>query len=148
LEKSNAKINIPDYFQIYPSLSPDGKYLFFNRHFQVAGVWTMDIYWVSTHILDTLKKIAMPTGLVNRTIDQKIKLYPNPTKGQITLTLGTSQNHESRVEIYNLMGTQVFSKVFYNSSSETIDLTGNPTGIYIVKVIVDGVCYEEKIVKE
>jgi Tol biopolymer transport system component len=61
LEKSKAKINIPDYFQIYPTLSPDGKYLFFNRHFQVAGVWTMDIYWVSTHIIETLRGIALPT---------------------------------------------------------------------------------------
>jgi uncharacterized protein (TIGR02145 family) len=148
LEKSHAKINISDYFQIYPALSPDGKYLFFNRHFQVAGVWTMDIYWVSTHILDTLKKIALPTGLVNKTIEQHVKLYPNPTKGLITLNLGTNQNHKSLVEIYNLQGTLVFSKILHNTTSATIDLMRNAAGIYVVKVIADGVSYEEKIIKE
>jgi hypothetical protein len=145
LEKSKAKINNSNYFQIYPSLSPDGKYLFFNRHFQVADVWTMDIYWVSTHILDTLKKIAMPAGLVHKTNDEKVILYPNPTKGPITLSLGTSQNQEALIEIYNLLGTKIFSKTYQNTTSTTIDLTGNTKGIYMVKVIADGNIYNEKI---
>jgi uncharacterized protein (TIGR02145 family) len=145
MNRSGVQININYVQQMCPSLSPDGKYLFFARH---STLTDMDIYWVSTNIIDTLKKIAMPATLVNQTIDKKVKLFPNPTNGQITLSLGKSQNHESLVVVYNLQGAQVFSKTFQNTPSATIDLTGHPTGIYMVKVIADGVSYEEKILKE
>jgi uncharacterized protein (TIGR02145 family) len=146
MDRSGAGINILN--QISPLLSPDGKYLFFNRHtgFPITNI--ADIYWVSTSIIDTLKKIAMPTVSVNQTFEQNVKLYPNPTNGPITLSLGTSQNREALVEIYNLQGSQVFSKTFQNTTTVTIDLTGNSAGIYVVKVIADGVCFEEKILKE
>lgn len=40
-------------FNFSPYLSPDGKYLFFSRRYE----WdSMDIYWVSTSIIDDLKK--------------------------------------------------------------------------------------------
>jgi Tol biopolymer transport system component len=50
MDKSGTNINVIN--QNSPSLSPDGKYLFFNRHDQDSA----DIYWVSTSIIDTLKK--------------------------------------------------------------------------------------------
>jgi len=37
-----------------PSVSPDGKYLFFHRRTQNKG----DIYWVSTKIIDRLKEVV------------------------------------------------------------------------------------------
>jgi Tol biopolymer transport system component len=146
MEKSGAKINIAKSFQDYPSISPDGKFLFFRRANNDFS--KSDIYWVSTSVIDTLKKIAMPTVSVKKSIEQKAMLYPNPTKGLIAISLGTSQSHESLVEIHNLQGTQVFSITFQNTTSATIDLTGNAAGIYVVKVISDETCYEEKIVKE
>lgn len=55
MDKTGAFINILN--QADPSLSPDGKYLFFNRH---AGNPTniMDIYWVSTKVIDDIKKVV------------------------------------------------------------------------------------------
>jgi uncharacterized protein (TIGR02145 family) len=142
MDKSGTKINVIN--QNSPSLSPDGKYLFFNRHDQDSA----DIYWVSTSIIDTLKKNAIPTGLINKTIDEKVKLYPNPISGQFTISFGPNPVEESHVTISNLQGMQVFSKIFKNVASDTIDLTGHPTGIYMVKVVTDGVSYEKKILKE
>jgi hypothetical protein len=81
-------------------------------------------------------------------IPKESMLYPNPTNGHITLSFGTPQSRESFVEIYNLQGAQVFSKTYQNTTSATIDLTGNPAGVYVVKVIADGVCYEEKVLKD
>jgi N-acetylneuraminic acid mutarotase len=81
-------------------------------------------------------------------IPKESMLYPNPTNGTITLSFRASQNHEALVEIYNLQGSQVFSKTFQNTTSATIDLTGNPKGIYMIKVIAGEKCYDEKILKE
>jgi Tol biopolymer transport system component len=144
MEKNGAGINISG--EISPSLSPDGKYLFFARH-NAAGK-TSDIYWVSTSIIDTLRKIAMPTVSVKNTILQGVKLYPNPTSGQFTISFGSNPIEEALVTISNLQGTDLFTNTIENTSSATIDLTGHPTGIYLVKVIADGACYVEKICLE
>ena len=146
MEINGAGINVSSQHQAYPSLSPDGRFLFFTRHTASGDI--EDIYWISTSIIDTLKKIAMPTTLVNQVIDKKVMLYPNPTNGHITLSLGTSQSRESFVEISNIQGKLVFTKTFQNTSSATIDLTGNSAGIYIVKVIAGESYYEEKICLE
>ena len=45
---------------------------------------------------------------------------------------------KAKVEMHNLQGTRIFSKTFQNTHSATIDLTGKPAGIYVVKVIADG----------
>jgi len=135
-------INTTDW-EFGPYVSPDNKYLFFSRSTASAT------YWVKLgNMIDSLKMIAIPAGLNNDYKPIPYKIFPNPTTGHITLSLGTSQNNESLVEIYNLQGTKVFSKTFQNTTSATIDLTGHPAGIYLVKVIADGVSYEEKIVKE
>jgi hypothetical protein len=55
LEKSGAKININGFSQVIPALSPDNKYLFFCRHNGTFPFY-MKIYWVSTSIIDDLKK--------------------------------------------------------------------------------------------
>jgi Tol biopolymer transport system component len=39
-----------------PSLSPDGRFLFFVRYNRLHGGETRDIYWVSTKIIDDIKK--------------------------------------------------------------------------------------------
>jgi Tol biopolymer transport system component len=145
MNRSGAEINVLS--QTSPSLSPDGKYLFFNRHDNPASGDIADIFWVSTNIIDTLKKIAMPTVSVKTTIEQNVALYPNPTKGIIAVSLGTTVK-TAYLEVYNPLGILVFSKTIQSTTSATIDLTGISKGMYLVKVIADGKFYEEKIVKK
>lgn len=46
-------------FDNYPSVSPDGKYLFFTRRDEWRASEDSDIYWVSARIIDRLRKIAL-----------------------------------------------------------------------------------------
>lgn len=48
-------------FDIYPSLSPDGKYLFFTRRTEWVAKEDSDIYWVSATIIDRLRRVALAT---------------------------------------------------------------------------------------
>jgi Tol biopolymer transport system component len=50
-----SKIN-SELRDICPVLSPDGKYLFFTRNWQENGKQYGDIYWVSTKVIDDIKK--------------------------------------------------------------------------------------------
>lgn len=106
-----------------------------------------DIYWVSTHILDTLKKIAMQNVSVNKIVEQKVMFYPNPTTGLVYISFGTSVM-QATIEITNLQGTLLASDIFHNTTTATIDLTGFSNGIYFIKALIKGVSYEEKIIKE
>lgn len=53
MDESGIKINIGTY-QNSPSLSHDGKYLFFNSH-NSDDERLSDIYWVSTEVIDSLR---------------------------------------------------------------------------------------------
>ena len=114
--------------------------MFFTRLSSGTG----NVYWVSTDFIDSLK---MQTKIAATKVSD-INIYPSPTISQVSISFGKMMELKSNIEIYNLQGTQVFSKTFHNTTSATIDLTGNTTGIYVVKVIADGVSYEEKILKE
>jgi len=145
MEKSGAKINLANYSQVSPSLSPDGKYLFFSRHNEAGEPF--DIYWVSTSVIDTLKKIAMPAASIKNAIKQSIRLYPNPSTGQFTLIFGTAPLKHANAEIYNTEGKRILTKAIREATNTVIDLTGYAKGFYLVKVVTDGVSYENKIFK-
>jgi hypothetical protein len=71
MDRSGADINILN--QDSPTLSPDGKYLFFRPHTGYPYTNISDIYWVSTHILDTLKKVAFAPKLNRQIPNMNIK---------------------------------------------------------------------------
>jgi uncharacterized protein (TIGR02145 family) len=117
----------------------------------------LDYTYTSVFRDDTIDKMGglsirclkdLSTGINNLIKDDQIVIFPNPSAGLVNLSFGLIAAQKAMVEIHNLQGTQVFSKTFQNTTSATIDLKGHPTGIYMVKVIADGVSYEEKIVKE
>lgn len=80
MELSGAQINLSKKHQVSPSLSPDGKYLFFTRHSTPSTSMTMDIYWASTSIISKLKttffapKVANELANVTITTDSTLLL--------------------------------------------------------------------------
>lgn len=56
MNSCGAKVNNTTAHHSNPSLSPDGKYLFFRRH---EADTVMDVYWVSAKIIDKLRTKAM-----------------------------------------------------------------------------------------
>lgn len=64
-----------------------------------------------------------------------VKAYPNPGNGLFTLSI--PKGHPCEVFVYNLEGKMVLSKKT-NLEQETIDITQEPNGVYLVKVIQTG----------
>ena len=67
-----------------------------------------------------------------------VKIYPNPTLGQLNITLSSIPLQNAIIEIYNAEGRSILSKVVGNTSCTIIDLTGNPKGLYFIKLLADG----------
>lgn len=76
----------------------------------------------------------------------KIKTYPNPSAGIFNLALENSEN--ASLMIYDLSGKLVLNKKVY-SSLETVDLSNEPNGTYLVLVVDEatGLKKQSKVVK-
>lgn len=82
-------------------------------------------------------------GLAENNLDG-VSVYPNPTEGLITVT--NTNNFDNTITVYDVAGNLVLSKEA--SSTTTIDLSANGTGVYIVKVNNEnGIAVERVIVK-
>ncbi|MBX2827161.1 MAG: T9SS type A sorting domain-containing protein [Flavobacteriaceae bacterium] len=69
---------------------------------------------------------------------RELALFPNPSSG--IFNLGFVKEHRTvNVSIHNIIGQQVQNVEFNNFGKEvSIDLSAQPTGIYLVNVIADG----------
>lgn len=66
-----------------------------------------------------------------------INVYPNPSNGQFTLRSSVGSGQCS-VEVYNMLGEKVYSNYQITKlSNYQIDLSSQPNGVYLYKVISD-----------
>ena len=77
----------------------------------------------------------------NITLDG-ISVYPNPSEGVVTIE--NTNNDQSVVEVFNVSGRKVLVKDI--TSTSTIDLSGNGTGVYVVKVSNENGSMVERVV--
>ena len=68
----------------------------------------------------------------------KVQLYPNPTEGMVTLEISGNHSSEVEVVVMNILGKEVLKKDFHTTELLQIDMSEHVSGMYIVKLIVDG----------
>jgi hypothetical protein len=124
-----------------PRVTADGKYLFFTR--EIRGN-TMDIFWVSSGIIDSLKNKVLSSG--HPSDEQNIQIFPNPVNTKINILFGTSSYNTATVRVTNMEGRTIRLETYANHPAVTIDFSGNPKGIYILSINVDGKILYKKIV--
>ena len=76
---------------------------------------------------------------------QVVSVFPNPSHGKFTVTVGNRSINA--IEIYNMMGTTVFSTSdIIPLSTKEINLYGIPNGIYFMNIYDGEKIYTQKIV--
>jgi hypothetical protein len=84
--------------------------------------------------IDITKEIENPSFVIHNP-EQSIFLYPNPTRGSITLKLVVEDRGMNEITIYNLEGRQVFKTLVQNQGDMELQLSPSlPAGIYVVHV--------------
>lgn len=83
-------------------------------------------------------------GLNDNSINKKINIFPNPTKGMVTIT---NQDNLSidKIEIVDTLGKIVSEET---SSTSQIDISKFSKGIYILKIHSGKSVFQKKIVKQ
>ncbi|HTB06171.1 MAG TPA: T9SS type A sorting domain-containing protein [Bacteroidia bacterium] len=88
------------------------------------------------------------TGINTITVSNAVNLYPNPSNGVFTIE-SSVVSRQSIVEIYNVLGEKVFSQYSIPNTQYSIDLSGQPSGIYFYQIISGGkTAYAGKFVIE
>jgi len=65
-----------------------------------------------------------------------ISVYPNPSNGQFTIQ-SSVVNGQSSVEVYNVIGEQVYSQSSIVHFPLSIDLSSQASGVYLYRVVSD-----------
>ncbi len=63
------------------------------------------------------------------------RLYPNPTQGDFTVELlNHDTNQQPSIEVYDVYGNRLFSKHMVHDARHQFSLSGQPAGIYFVRI--------------
>jgi len=107
-----------------------------------GGFWTIDgdsisylAEWVGGNYV---ANCGQPTGVSEvKDNTEKVSVYPNPNNGNFTLVIASvTKQSLNTVEIYNVLGEKIYQSNIYSDNSE-INLTGQPNGIYLYRVITE-----------
>jgi len=80
--------------------------------------------------------------------EQKITVYPNPTKGELTIDISNFKNESQGMILLTDMQGRILFKNENINSANTLNLSSTAFGNYILKILIDGKSNEWIIVKE
>ncbi|MCO6499853.1 MAG: T9SS type A sorting domain-containing protein [Vicingus serpentipes] len=83
---------------------------------------------------------------INNAFNEPINsvVAPNPNNGQFNVVI--NNNDISLIEVYDVLGKQVFTKSNVNTNKVAIDLTSQTKGIYFVKLTIGNQVFNEKVI--
>lgn len=67
--------------------------------------------------------------------ESSINLYPNPNNGRFTMAL-QNVKQSAQIEIYNMLGQSIY-QIKLNSRNTEINLSNQPAGVYLYRVITE-----------
>ncbi len=80
--------------------------------------------------------------------DMNISIYPNPTKGQLIVQImGVLPEQPVNILVYNMSGVLLQKKEKVSATTD-IDISNQPTGTYIMKIVCGESTSDWKIIKE
>ncbi|MGE0090323.1 MAG: T9SS type A sorting domain-containing protein [Bacteroidales bacterium] len=116
----------------------------------LPGDYTIDI--LDTEgcgpITSEVLTISFPEGINNIDLNNKIKIYPNPTSSSITVEIENIQTDSYTISIFDITGKQVYSEKVKNEGliKKELDLSGYSKGIYSVNITFANKIWSQKIV--
>jgi hypothetical protein len=75
------------------------------------------------------------------------RVYPNPTTGTFTLELTSRENLSGTVEIYGIRGEKLLTQVLKGERMHEFSLHDKPNGMYIIRVVTEGVSGTSRVIK-
>jgi hypothetical protein len=88
-------------------------------------------------------------GFVLEPVQSLFRVYPNPTTGDFILEFSDDAGSgKTGVEIFNVRGERVIKSEISGRTVDKLSLSGQPVGIYLVRVVAGGKSETARIVKQ
>jgi hypothetical protein len=82
-------------------------------------------------------------------VEPFIKVYPNPTTGVFTLEVdGEYGDGPATIDIFSMRGDKVFTGGINGQGKHDLSLSGNPAGIYLIRVVSGKRTETARIIKQ
>uniref|UniRef100_UPI0025E890B9 S8 family serine peptidase n=1 Tax=Winogradskyella sp. TaxID=1883156 RepID=UPI0025E890B9 len=96
---------------------------------------------------------TLTLGVDDNNILDDFVVFPNPSKGEFTISFDSSSNNDDEVKIsvFDVSGRQVYNNIFINGAqkfNETINLEGIQAGVYIANISQGNSSISHKLVIE
>ena len=78
--------------------------------------------------------------------DLSMTVYPNPTRGKVFVDIRNLNDPKVMAKVFNAAGAMVFSREFTTGGKIEIDLTGNVSGMYLLRLNADKREFMHKII--
>lgn len=103
---------------------------------------------VMTRSLLAEDDVTEPELFTEKMGERIIHIYPNPTKGDLTITISDDDfSVNGYLTLFDLAG-KIVTKLPLNSMSTRLDITSQPNGIYIMQIELNDEKTSWKIIKE
>jgi YD repeat-containing protein len=79
--------------------------------------------------------------------NREVKIYPNPTQGQLQIELPYVENLNATLRVYGMQGALI-REVKVKDFTTNVDLSRYPNGMYILKISIDDLSSEWRIIKD
>lgn len=76
--------------------------------------------------------LICPSGITETEINSKLGVYPNPTTGEINITLNPTAETLNKIVLLNLLGTEVLSISGNGKDYYSLNISTLPKGIYVL----------------
>lgn len=83
-----------------------------------------------------LKGSTLPTNIQTLSVNENIRVFPNPTNGMINLNADSGQIE--KVFIYNAQGSLIYYNQEVMKQEFSVDLSSSESGVYLVKLKMSG----------
>lgn len=90
-------------------------------------------------------------NVANKLENAKIRVFPNPTRGKLTLSLDQIVDPKVEIKIVNLIGKEVQNhrlRANNGQLTQQIDLDQNPAGIYFLQIKANDRIFIRKVILE
>lgn len=131
-------------------LNGDGKpeYILVNGMSSTVSIMKNTTAGVTGCTPKSLIETTAPIDGVESNVSKDGLLYPNPTSGKINI-FPIAGNEKTTITIFDMFGRTVFETVVIdNDSVIEVDLSGQPEGIYFVRLVNGSNSVTKKIIKQ
>jgi hypothetical protein len=109
-----------------------------------------DLTFVTNSALECLEKydVNYELSVKREKFEQSVKLFPNPANGSATVNLSRNKSGQVTVSVFNSLGmkvNEITQTVNSGNSNINLDLSGYPTGLYIVNITSEGKNHSAKL---